>query len=158
MRLALVMHVTTEDADSLHDLVRRYRVCFDLAHELGPTGTGVRPIGFSIELAGSHPHEPGAPIASCAECARLTTALRTIAGEVLPGAPKDVAFSVDGPRPALQFTPKHGGRPDLTVTIAVLHRESVQRPVDDSEARARDEVVARLRALGVPEGAWPEGS
>jgi hypothetical protein len=145
-------------ATSVRELVQKYRVCYEVAHELGPMSGSVRPIGFAIELAGTHDHSPAVSIARCPECAHAAAALQAIAYAALPGESADVSFRVQEPRIAHHFTPKHDNRPDLTATITVLHEGGAQHPVDEPEVRGRDAIVAQLTALGVPEGSWREAS
>jgi len=142
--------------DTVRELVHRYKVCYDISPEYGTIPGGVRPIGFEIELAGTHDHDPRVPLPTCEECARVAVALRAIAQEAIPDSSRSLVFSVRAPRIAHHFTPKHENRPDLTTTISVLHQDGVQKPIDELETRGRDEVVARLRGLGVPEGSWHE--
>lgn len=140
---------------SLGDLVRKYKVCYEVSHELGSSGGSVRPIGFEIELAGTHGHDPQVPSADCEECARLAGVLARVLHEILPEGSDGVTFAVSVSR-SQRFTPKHGNRPELTGTMSVLHDGHVQEPVDERETRARDAIVSRLRELRVPEGAWSD--
>src|SRR5438128_998378 len=113
---------------SVRGLVQKYRVCYEVAHELGATRTGVRPIGFAIELAGAHDHLPQVSLATCGDCARVAAALRAIAHEALPSEVGDVSCRVQEPRISHHFSPKHENRPDLTATITILHQGGAERP------------------------------
>ena len=50
----------------------------------------------------------------------------------------------------------HSQRPDIMLTIRILHRQSHEQPVDECEDRCLKEMEARLRELGACRLQWAD--
>jgi hypothetical protein len=139
---------------ALRDLVRRFRVCYEVAPELAVVGDEIRAIGFTIELSGTHDHPRHEPFAGCDACFPIANALRAILAHVVPLDFRPSQFQVHDSRMSHRFAPQRGNRPELTASVTILHREGAQRPIDECELRCRDEIVGALASLGAAEIAW----
>jgi hypothetical protein len=140
--------------DEIQQLVRRYRVTWETRPELAPKGGSVAPIGFVVELS-AVPDHPGhdAEIA-CPECRAVEDGLARVVSAV---APSEVAHIGRGER---QLGAAHDGRPEVTASVTVLHRDGggANRPPDDDERQRLAAILTRLRDLGAQERHWHDES
>jgi hypothetical protein len=137
---------------TLADLVRRYQVCWEVWPEVTLIDGRASQVGFELELSGSDKHiEEFHP--SCAECVRINVALESIAGSVLEKS-ENVITEINASGQSLRYSAVRGSRPDVTLSIKILHRNGYQNPIDDSERNCLEDVKTRLRALGACERHW----
>ncbi len=131
----------------LRDLVRRFRVTWETRPEMAPRGRSVAPIGYLVELAAVPDHSEGAEMAACSECEE---ALARVLDAVAPSEVLHVA------RGGKQLGSAHDGRPEVTATVTVLHRDGggANRPPDPDERARLAGIVGRLRDLGAQERHW----
>jgi hypothetical protein len=115
------------------------------------------PIGFTVELSAVHDHPAHPPSPSCSECAPVRAALHRICLAVLPRGERASWFDVHVGS-ALESDPRHGGWPELTATIEILHRGSVNRPPDECERACLAEIRNRLDQLGAQHGRWVDSA
>jgi hypothetical protein len=150
----------------IRDLVQRFTVCWE-AHPkqavvavLDPKQNErrfrrtIREIGFSLELYGTP--EPWAKHVSpgCARCRRVQSALKEIAEWILPREQRKCTFQIETEPPSLHYSPVRKNRPDLCVTIQILHRNNWDQPIDDCEDSCLNEMERVLHELGACKGAW----
>ncbi len=55
---------------------------------------------------------------------------------------------------SLRYSPARRNRPDVILTVRILHREGFDRPVDDCQDRCLKEMEQRLRELGASRKTW----
>ena len=136
---------------ALAKLARRYGVHYRVWPErsVDPATGDLIQIGFELDLKGSHDHPARPPLPGCSECVEVYHALRRIAEWALPPVKRASQFDIsvfDGKlRPLLDDE----ARSEVQVVVRVLHREGVERPVDDCERECLAELEARLVQLGV---------
>ncbi len=146
---------TTEVTPSvLKELVERFQVCWEVWPEYAMVGHEKRQIGFALDLYGTHEDgaehtEPG-----CPECQRVFAALHVLAGWVVPKEIRASYYPLEPYRQTISYSPARRNRPDITLTIKVIHREGYERPVDACEVRCLHEMEEELRNLGAPERQW----
>jgi hypothetical protein len=149
---------TESDDGELRELVRRYRMVWGSHPELAVRDRALVPIGFDVELSATYDHPAHPPMPGCPECAPVLEALRRVAYAALPRGEHASWYEVHVSN-AMGFDPRHGRRPELTATIAIMHRGDVSGgPPDDCQRACLDETRARLVALGAQEGRWAEPS
>jgi hypothetical protein len=137
-----------EGTDSgLRELVRRFRVTWETRPEMAPRGRSVAPIGYLVELTAVPERTEGAELTACSEC---EAALARVIDAV---APSEV-LHVD--RGGKQLGSAHDGRPEVTATVTVLHRDGggANRPPDADEQARLAGILHRLRELGAQQGHW----
>ncbi len=142
---------------SLADLVGRFQVCWEVWPEYAIVRGEHRQIGFAVVLAGTHERGVAHPVPGCTHCHAVFEALQEIALSVLPCDDRPSVHRVSGYDQAIHFPPSRRHRPEVVLTIRILHRGDVERPVDECEVRCLAEIKDRLRALGASEGQWTRG-
>ncbi len=144
----------TEGNPLLTELAKRYRLCWEVWPEYVYVGEERRQVGFQVELCGTH--EPGVehPEPGCPDCQRIFAALHEIAEWILPRERRPSTYKIGPYDQAIRYTRVRGNRPDVTLTIKIVHREGFERPVDACEVRCLKEMQERLKELGAQERQW----
>ncbi len=140
--------------DQVRDFVRRFRVCWEVSPERAVVDKEIRNIGFSLQLYGTH--EPGTQHISpgCEHCRRVQSALSKIADEILPRERRLSRYEVAVENQSLSYSHMRGDRPDVRVTIQILHRGAWDQPIDECEARCLKDMELALSELGACKDAW----
>ena len=135
----------------LAELVHRHKVCWEVWPEVC-AGNHHQQIGYELELFGSDEEiEDFSPC--CRECVRIGAALRSIADGITELS-DDVRTEVVFGGQSLTYSPTRGNRPDVTLSIRILHRSAYENPLDQSERAYLEKMKARLRDLGACEHSW----
>jgi hypothetical protein len=143
--------VPTPDSE-LRELVRRYRVTWEMRHEMGPSARSVAPIGFVVEL-NAVPDDPAeAATIAAPKSGAVEDALAKIAGAI--GSDEVVHVG----RGTWQLGTGHDAQAEVTATVTVLHHDGKgdNRPEDSGEQERVAALVERLRALGAQEHHWQD--
>jgi hypothetical protein len=148
-------HRSEEPAPArLRDLVQQFRVCWsDRSEECFVDGTK-RKIGFALELCGTHELGTLHVSPGCEHCRPVQAALKEIAHWILPREERPSMYDIDIDNQALEYSPAHGNRPDISLTIRIVHRGILERPVDECEVRCLEEMEQSLKDLGACKGRW----
>jgi hypothetical protein len=140
--------------ERLRELVRSHRVCFECSQDYSAYTGELQAVGFLVEVYATYDAPTHHPSPGCDLCAPVEEALRDIVEHVLPKArARSTTFSVELPH-TISYDSRRHARPDRSASIEILHRSGVNDPVDECERRCRDEIVARLEALGACEKSW----
>jgi hypothetical protein len=132
--------------------IERFKVCWETFPEMAGTNHARHPIGFSVELFGTHDRSDIVPTAGCKDCIPVLQALLGIADAVVPDEWRDAVDRVRA-HSGIEYATERGGRPDIVVTITMIPQRD--RPPDPSAmAECRRAVTDRLRALGASERSW----
>jgi len=137
----------------LAQLVRKYRVCWDVWPEYSSIPGGARQTGFEMELIGTHPAGVDHPSPGCDECRLVFSALVDIAEAIIPADYRDSQYLIDGFDQSIRYAPERSNRPDVTLKIKIQHRSGFGA-VDDCERRCLLEMEEVLRQLGAPQKSW----
>lgn len=142
------------DLSKIKDLVQRFMVCWEVYPEQVLTKGEMRKVGFTLELYGTH--EPGTEHVSpgCEHCRPVQAALREIAHWILPREERPSMYEVSVETQALSYSRQRGNRPDVRVTIRILHRSDLEKPIDECEVRCLKEMQQALCDLGACESVW----
>ena len=113
-----------------------------------------RKTGFAIELFGTH--EPGVHHVNpgCEQCLPVMAALKEIANWILPREERPSMYQISIDSQSLSYSPAHGNRPDVSLTIQIRHRGIIEAPVDECEIRCLNEMEHALKQLGASKGRW----
>jgi len=145
--------------DRLKALVGDHRVCWEVWPERMALG-GATPlqIGFDLVLNGAHAHDTDRPAPGCEKCRVIFEHLREIAEWVVPKVHRPSRYEVQIFDHAVHYTPERGNRPDVALTIKILHRSGIDRPVDECEVLCLNEMKARLSQIGAQHRQWKESA
>ena len=144
-----------EGFDRLQELVRRHKVCWEVWPEYHIDRDGKRiQIGFEFNLIGTHGHsgkiiEPG-----CPECVNIYEDLRRIAHWIIPNEERDSLYEIGVFDASFHYSSQRRFRPDVILTIKILHREGFDRPTDSREVQVLKEMEEKLEKLGARKGSW----
>lgn len=139
---------------ALAEIVERYRVCWEVWPECIWAEGQRRQVGYQLELYGTH--EPGLEHvdAGCPACQRLYAAMHAIADWILPKERRPSTYEIGAYDQALRYSTSRRNRPDVKLTIRIIHREGFEAPVDACEVRCLQEMQERLKELGAQERQW----
>ena len=138
----------------LRPLVERYRVCWDVWPEYVMVGSERRQIGFELELSGTH--APGAhnPTPGCAYCKEVFSALLSIAEWIRPAEGRPTRYDFQPYEMKIHYSQNRSFRPDVNLSIKILHRQGGFDLVDPCEKRCLSEMEEKLRQIGACHGSW----
>lgn len=138
----------------LVELVRRYRVCWEVWPEYLQVSGARRQVGFELLLCGTH--EPGVNqmTPGCYDCCRVFEALQEIASWIQPQGFRESKYRIGCYDGALHYAARRQHRPDVMLLLKILHRDHIEAPVDECQVRCLKEMKATLRSLGAPKGYW----
>jgi len=140
--------------ERLQDLIQKHRVCYEVwPAYLMVEGKRVQ-VGFELELCGTHEHEGDQFEPGCPQCHQTFDDLQQIAEWVKPKKARASRYEIQPFDRALRETPKRGFRPEVVLSMKILHRHGFDQPVDECEEFCLKEMQTKLRELGVPEGSW----
>lgn len=132
----------------LKEYVKRFQVCWESRPEHLYVRGEKRQIGFVLELAGTHEAGVEHPEPGCEHCQRVFGALRNIAEWILPREKRLSEYDIGPYEPALRYSSTHHKRPDIILTIKIIHRNDFELPVDECQSRCLEEMEQRLTELG----------
>ena len=119
----------------LADLVNRYQVCWEVWPEHLMVGGKDRQVGFELELSGTHEPETSHIGPGCPACRRIYGALRCVADWILPKDERTSRYEIGPYDQAIRYSAVRGNRPDVTISVKIVHRTGFDEPVDACEMR-----------------------
>ena len=138
----------------LKELVQRFRVCWKVWPEYQYVKDEKRQIGYQLELAGTHEPWVDDQGPGCEHCQRIYTALRQIAEWILPRERRPSMYEIGAFDRSIRYWSLHERRPDVILTVTILHREGSERAVDECEDRCLEEMEADLTTIGACRLRW----
>ena len=142
--------------EELKALVQKHRVCWEVLPEQIPVVEDrPRQVGFDLLLYGTHAPEDH-PVPGCEKCQGIFKDLQKIARWILPKEERPSRYEIEIFNSAIRYAPTRGNRPDVTLTIKIVHRSEFDRPIDECEVLCLNEMKAKLRELGSRQGRWKE--
>lgn len=136
----------------LQELIRRHQVCYEVWPENLVVNGQLIKVGFVLELEGTHEH-PGSEVQpGCQQCQEVFRALQRIAEWIMPTEARPTTYEIQPFDRALRYAPKRKRRPEVSLTIKVIHRQGFDQPVDECEELCLREMRLKLAELGVLEG------
>ena len=134
-----------ETLERLKALVREHRVCWEVWPEQLPVrDRGPLQVGFDLVLNGAHAHNDDRPSPGCEKCKSIFEHLREIAEWIVPKVQRPTRYDVQIFDHAVHYASERSNRPDVALTIKILHRSEIDRPVDECEVMCLNEMKAKL--------------
>jgi len=145
-----------ETLEELKALVRLHQVCWEVFPEQIPIVEDIpRKIGFDLLLYGTHEPDDH-PVPGCEKCQAIFKDLRKIAKWILPKEERPSRYEIEIFDSAIHYAPARGNRPDVSLTIKIVHRSEFDRPIDECEVVCLNEMKAKLSELGAHEKQWKD--
>lgn len=143
--------------DRLKSIARLHRVCWEVLPEEFVRADGqLLQVGFNLMLYGAHEHDTDSPIPGCPQCVVIYRHLREIAEWIVPKVDCGARYEIEFYDETVRFDPMRGNRPDVTVTIKILHRSRFDAPVDQCEVFCLHEMQEKLLLIGAQYQRWKE--
>jgi len=141
--------------DQLRKLVRKYKVCWEVWPEYHIDREGKRiQIGFELNLIGSHDHSEKILEPGCPECMKIYEDLSRIAHWIIPQVEGDILYEIGIFDASIHYSSQRRFRPEIILTVKILHKEGFDRPTDASEVQSLKEMEEKLERLGARKGNW----
>jgi len=147
--------VASETIERLKAIVREHRVCWEVwPEQLAGGGRGPLQVGFDLVLNGAHVHDQDRPSPGCERCQAIFEHLREIAEWIVPEVERPSRYDIQIFDHAVHYAPERGNRPDIALTIKILHRSEIDRPVDECEVLCLNEMKTKLAQIGAQQRQW----
>jgi hypothetical protein len=147
--------VAPDTLKRLKALVREHRICWEVWPEhFAVKDQGPLKVGFDLVLNGAHAHNKDRPSPGCEKCQVIFEHLREIAEWIMPKVERPSRYEIQIFDHAVHYAPERGNRPDVALTIKILHRSEIDRPADECEVRCLDEMKAKLARIGAQHRQW----
>ncbi|GJL58834.1 MAG: hypothetical protein NPIRA03_16910 [Nitrospirales bacterium] len=140
--------------EMLKTFVNKHQVCWEVLPEQIPVVED-RPlqVGFDLRLYGTHAIEDH-PLPGCEKCKAIYKGLRKIATRIIPKKNRASRYEIEIFDSAIRFDRVRSNRPDVTLTIKILHRSDFDQPIDECEVQCLNEMKEGLSLLGAREMQW----
>lgn len=150
---AVIPHISMEE---LQGLVQQHRVCYEVWPEWLMVEDKKVQIGFEIELCGVHECDGNHDSPACQLCYQTFDDLKRVAEWLVAESGTTARCEILPYDDALHESPKRRFRPEIVLTIKILHRHDHQfdAPVDQSEELCLKQLREKLAGIGVAEGIW----
>jgi hypothetical protein len=112
-------------------------------------------VGFDLMLYRTHAVGEH-PLTGCKKCMEIYRDLRNIVNRVIPKEERPSRYKISIYESALGYNRMRGNRPDVELTIKILHRSEYERPVDECDVLCLNEMKDKLSSLGAYEMHWRE--
>lgn len=147
---------TTSTLEELRMFVQDHRVCWEVLPEKTPVKEEAPlKVGFDLMLYGTH-EEGEHPTPGCERCKQIYRDLRKIANWIIPKEERPSRYEISIYESAIRYNRIRGNRPDVELTIKILHRSRYDQPIDDCEIACLNEMKMKLSSLGAQERHWRE--
>lgn len=143
-----------ETINQLKELVDLHYICYEVWPELLVVGGEQVKVGFDLELVGTHEHGTSSLSPGCERCIHTFEDLRRIAKWVMPKEERSSRYEIEPYDHALHESPQRKLRPEVVLSMKILHRHGFDQMIDQCEERCLKEMRAKLAILGVPLGKW----
>lgn len=144
-----------EPETTLKHWVRQHRVTWELGAWQELVEHQPTTVGFELRLFGQHdPHVQASP--GCPECISLHERLRAVAEAALPREHRPTRYEIEPFEAAFRLRPESEWKPEVQLTVRIVHREGYLRPLDECEKRCAEEIQLALRGLGVQPRTWSD--
>ncbi len=148
-----------ETLERLKTLVRAHRVCWEVwPEQLAWKEHRPLHVGFDLVLYGAHAHDKDRPSPGCEKCKLIFEHLREIAEWIVPKVQRPSRYDIQIFDQAVHYAPERGNRPDVALTIKILHRSEIDKPVDECEVLCLNEMKAKLAQIGVRQQRWKDAT
>lgn len=148
--------VSDDTIGQLRHIVRQYRVCYEVWPAWLMVEQTKRQVGYEIELCGVHQCHAEGDWLPCEHPCQTYNQLKRIAHWLITGNTTTARCQIQPYDEALHRSPRRRFRPDVIVTIKILHRgdHRFDAPVDHCQELCLKQFCEKLAALGIAEGIW----
>ena len=133
---------------AIMELVQRYGVRCVILPEVSASEIGVCPVGFELELHGTHEQSGEHPARNCERCRRVYAALRVIAEWIFPCEERPSTCEIEVQSPFVTSSPSSAQRASVKLTFRVVRRAGRDPIVCNCEPHCLEKIEERLKALG----------
>lgn len=146
----------SEEAQALREVVVKRRVCWEVFPERVGIRGETKTVGYELVLSGIHlPSDPDPlPTPGCASCKAVFEDLNRISNWILPKGDRESFYEIAHYAPIIRHTRKRRLRPEVTLSVRILHRQRYEDPIDPCETRCLGEMEQKLKQLWACEGEW----
>ncbi len=141
---------------TLEDWVRQHCVTWEIAPCQELVEHRPQTVGFELHLFGRHRPDVH-PSPGCPDCVSLHEKLRAIADAAFPKDLRPTRYEIEPFEAAFRMRPESQWKPEVQLTVRIVHRQDYLRPLDECEKRCAEEIQQALRRLGVQPRTWSEG-
>ena len=141
-----------ETASRLRELAQAHCVRYEVWPELLMAHGQMVKVGYDLELCGVHDHGEEQVVAGCPHCQHTYAVLRQIAEWILPADKRPSWYDIEPFDHALHEAPLRKFRPEVVLSVKILHRHGFDAPIDECEQRCLKEMRGKLESIGVAEG------
>lgn len=131
------------------ELIERFHVCWESWPEYAFINHEKRQIGFELDLSGTHTGGKQHPEPGCEQCLEIYQALVRIAEGVLPPMGEDTTCEYEPYDQGIQYSSRHGNRPEIVLRIRIVHRPAFEQPVDAAQFRYMENLRQRLEEWNI---------
>ena len=143
------------ELERLQEIARRHKVCWEVWPEYHKDRDGKRiQIGFELYLIGTHSHSESIIEPGCPGCMKIYGDLSRIAHWIIPIEERDSLYEIGVLDASVHYTSQRWFRPEVVLTITILHREGFDRPTDSHEVQVLKEMEGKLEKLGARGESW----
>jgi hypothetical protein len=136
-------------------LVKKYRICWEVWPEYFMVDGNKRQVGFELVLAGTHEEETHQTPA-CPKCLDLFQHLKVIADWLPPDEQRQAMYEIQPYDSSIHRAVKRNLRPEVTLSLKILHRRGYDQPVDACEVDCLNEMQDKLNNIGAQRDVWQE--
>ena len=145
----------SQTGEKLKSLVKEHEICWEVLPKQIPEKDGVPlNIGFNLMLHGTHAPGRTSYPRTVRNVGIFFSDLRKIARWIIPKEERHSRYEIIPFDRSLGYSPLRRNRPDVSLTIKIVHRSTVDRPVSECQVLCLNEMKAKLSELGVPEKRW----
>lgn len=144
-----------QSPSTLATLVQRFQVCWEVWPEDLMTREGRKQVGFELELSGTPESKNGQVSPGTTACQNVYDALHAIANWIFPKEERPSVYEIQPFERALHYSSTRDHRPDVTLSVKIVHRHGFDLPVDACEVRCLGEMEQRLKQIGARQCQWP---
>ncbi len=135
--------------------IQEHKVCWELFPYYAMDNGERIQIGFELDLYAQHlPSVVADP--GCKECEVVYKNLEQIARLALPTEFRPTKYDIQQFDASFHLRPETKLKPEIQVTILILHREGFFDPVDECERKCTDEIQKNLKNIGVQRKVWSQ--
>jgi hypothetical protein len=116
-------------------------------------GGNKQQVGFELLLAGAH-EEGMHPMPGCPKCLDLFLHLKGIANWLLPNVERKSMYEIQTYNSSIHRAVKRKLRPEVTLSLKILHRRSYDQPIDTCEVDCLNEMQDKLKKIGAQREVW----
>ena len=151
------MELVGDHLEELKQRVQEFEICWEVWPDYLMVRGSKLQVGFELLLAGAHERAthvtPG-----CPKCLDLFEHLKRIATWLLPNVEGQSFCEIEAYDHSIHRTMKRKQRPDVMLSLKILHRRGYDQPVDASEVECLNEMQNKLKRIGAQPDVWHDSN